>query len=376
MQVGPVCTFGRLRLDASIPGGRLSGCEQIDVDHVRVRIDPEADPINPSPWYAFEVSCEGCGPVRIDFTYGAAEHRYDPLAAALEPDAVWSPLAAVNEELNEAGFLVDASAGPVRVAARTPYAPERHAALLSDLADTLGGEVQIIGRSVQNRPISALSITGGTSRTALLMLGGQHPPETGGAEALEAFARRIAADEPLARRWRDLFGLVIIPDLNPDGTALGHWRLNAGLVDLNRDWGPFTQPETRAAADFVATLPLAMMIDFHGTRRDVLYSLPDCASGSWPDFAVRLDASLAARLGPDAPPRSGAHRGGSGVAKGWFHETYAIPTLTYEVGDETPLHEVRREAIAAAEAIMALMLDYVENPVLPQDCPPNGAPTQ
>jgi hypothetical protein len=31
---------------------------------------------------------------------------------------------------------------------------------------------------------------------------------------------------------------------NPDGVDKGHWRLNDGGVDLNRDWGPFTQPET------------------------------------------------------------------------------------------------------------------------------------
>ena len=42
--------------------------------------------------------------------------------------------------------------------------------------------------------------------------------------------------------------------LKPDGVADGHWRHNDGGKDLNRDWGPFTQPETQAVAGVLEKL--------------------------------------------------------------------------------------------------------------------------
>ncbi len=46
--------------------------------------------------------------------------------------------------------------------------------------------------------------------------------------------------------WFEEHNFLILPLLNPDGMALGHWRHNLGSVDLNRDWGIFGQPETTA----------------------------------------------------------------------------------------------------------------------------------
>jgi predicted deacylase len=78
------------------------------------------------------------------------------------------------------------------------------------------------------------------------------------------------------------FRFLIVPELNLDGIAQGHWRTNAGLKDLNRDWGPFEQPETRAVRNALFDLievgarPM-LLLDFHATRRTVLYTPPDDA---------------------------------------------------------------------------------------------------
>ena len=47
---------------------------------------------------------------------------------------------------------------------------------------------------------------------------------------------------------------------------------------------------------------------------------------------------------------------GSGTTKNWFHQTYAIPAYTYEVGDETDREAIRR----SAQALARTYLDQLE----------------
>lgn len=355
-QAGPVCTFGPLTLDARFPGGRLNACERMADGAVVVTIAPENEPINPSPWYAFDLTCNDCGPVTLELVYEGGEHRYPPMVA--RPGAPGWPAPLVSDA-DQTRFTLDTGGAPVRFSAQPFYTAARHRQWLEAVSARTGRPVTEIGRSVDGAAILAVSI--GQDRPGLVLLGGQHPPETRGAYAFAAFAERLLGGDALARNWRSTFGLTLIPGLNPDGLDRGHWRHNAGGVDLNRDWGVFSQPETRAVRNYLATTPAPlMMIDFHGTNRDVLYTLPDGAAGAWPDFAPELHAALVDRLGEAAPPRSGAHRVGSNVSKAWFHDTFLIPTLTYEVGDATPLEDLEATAAASAEVVMELMLRRIE----------------
>src|SRR3546814_2301684 len=86
-------------------------------------------------------------------------------------------------------------------------------------------------------------------REVLRGLGRQHPRETTGTQALMGFVDELAADSPLARDFRERTLVIVLPLLNPDGVVEGNWRGNINGQDLNRDWGPFTQSETRAVRD-------------------------------------------------------------------------------------------------------------------------------
>lgn len=357
-QAGPVCVFGPLTVDARFPGGRLTACERLEDGAIQVTSAPENEPINPSPWYAFDLTCEDCGPVTLELAYEGGEHRYPPMVAPVGSQGWPSP---VGVAAGETRFTLDPDEGPLRISAQPFYTVDQHHQWLGEIAARTGETVTEIGRSLDDSPILALGIGIVNDRPGLLMLGGQHPPETRGAYAFEAFAERLLGDDALARAWRGAYSLTLVPALNPDGLNRGHWRHNGAGVDLNRDWGVFAQPETRAVRDYLAEAgaPL-VMIDFHGTRRDVLYTLPDAAAGAWPDFAPRLHSALVDRLGEGAPARAGSHRSGSGVSKGWFHDTYLIPTLTYEVGDATLLEDLQATASASAEIVMALMLQHAQ----------------
>jgi predicted deacylase len=148
---------------------------------------------------------------------------------------------------------------------------------------------------------------------------------------------------------------LIVPLLNPDGVARGHWRANRGAVDLNRDWGAFTQPETRAVKAWLDALPPTVrpvaMIDFHSTSRNLFYVQGDDeASAAQQRFRSVWLAGREDALPGDPftiEPRNA--NPGSGTAKNWFHATYAIPAYTYEVADTAD----RDAARAAAQRLAA-----------------------
>ena len=111
----------------------------------------------------------------------------------------------------------------------------------------------------------------------------------------------------------DGVGLAFIPDLNPDGAA-ADTRTNANGVDLNRNWDagwqpdtfgpfglvpggggtrPFSEPETRALAQYLVDRPFVAAMFFHSQGGVVV---PGLASGDG-SGSVEL-ASTIARAAP------------------------------------------------------------------------------
>lgn len=110
--------------------------------------------------------------------------------------------------------------------------------------------VGYIGKSVNGRPIPLVAIhhpqTVFGQAARLFIIARQHGSEVAGTEAMMALTLHLAgssnpADVELLRRLT----FAIVPVVNPDG-AVDNRRDNAAGVDLNRDWGAVSQPETRA----------------------------------------------------------------------------------------------------------------------------------
>ena len=60
-------------------------------------------------------------------------------------------------------------------------------------------------------------------------------------------------DDNISKKISKNFNLIVYPLINPDGVDLGHWRHNSHSKDLNRDWGFFTQLETKIINDDIMT---------------------------------------------------------------------------------------------------------------------------
>jgi murein endopeptidase len=126
-----------------------------------------------------------------------------------------------------------------------------------------------IGRSTRGRPVIALRAGDTASPERALVVGCIHGNECAGT----AVTHILAGSAPPVDLW-------VVPNLNPDGFALGR-RQNARGVDLNRNfpaewraggrpWDaeypgprPLSEPETRAAARLIRRIEPAVTIWFH-----------------------------------------------------------------------------------------------------------------
>ena len=338
-------------------GASASACAIDGERAFTVLVTPEhAPPINPSPWFAFRYESAGDAPLSVTLRYLGGKHRYTPKWNGGDD---WRELVGdVADDGTAATLRVPGGAGVV--AAQEVIAPADHAADLRRWGAVVGTEPFILGRSHDERPIEALRLGRADAPRLVVLLGRQHPPEVTGALAMRAFVDALAAlfarDPALGAGTQ----FLIVPLLNPDGTARGHWRANRGSVDLNRDWGDFTQPETRSVKAWLDALPAgvrpAAMVDFHSTSRNLFYVQGDEASGAqqrfladWLEGKENAFPSYAFTIEPrNANP-------GSGTAKNWFFGAYAIPAYTYEVADTADRAATAQAAAALAAALIPAM---------------------
>lgn len=362
--VGPTCETGAVQLRADFPQARAGDCLRTGPASFAVTIAPEATPINPSPWYAFDIVSEGSAGVEVVLQYTGARHRYRPKRQT-ETGWVALPEAAVTlaEDGRLATISLGADPGRTRIAGQEWLPPAERQAWVEDFAGRTGLERRDIGTTVQGRPVTAL--IGGTSEPAaplIIILGGQHPPEVPGVLGLRAFLEALFLENDGSETLLDRHKVLIVPEMNLDGVQLGHWRLNVGLIDLNRDWGPFTQPETRAVRDEIERLVAgghrpALMLDFHATRRNVFYTAPDDAGLEPANFARDFLAAIDRRWNGQTPERSSSHNPGLPTSRTWFVETFSAPALTVEFGDETPRDEIDTLARVYADALAETLAD-------------------
>jgi murein tripeptide amidase MpaA len=160
-----------------------------------------------------------------------------------------------------------------------PYSEERHAGFLGAVQQMPHATLTEIGRTVQGRPMSlvSLGLTEETERPVkpkknVWIIARQHPGETMAEWFVEGLIKRLAgwgdwAGDPVARMIFDHAVFHIVPNMNPDGSALGNLRTNAAGANLNREWmepDPARSPEVLAVRNAIHALGCALFFDIHG----------------------------------------------------------------------------------------------------------------
>jgi hypothetical protein len=359
-----ICSGQGVSVDAAFPAAGRHDCVVAGDGSIVVSVDHEpalVEGINPSPWFAFRLVSDAPRSVTVTLDYTDYTHRYVPFTS---PNGVdWMRLAPENLTLNErktrASLKLDLPKGSLWVAGQ-PLSPSRDN--VEWTRRTLAGQgfrEQRYGTSLEGRPL--IGFVGGGGIEAIVALTRQHPPETTGQEAFRGFVERLVSrNDDTAHRFRAKYKIILAPMPNPDGVDGGHWRLNAGGIDLNRDWGTFSQPETRALSDWIKAQAdgrrVVSMMDFHSTDRTVIYAPPLDAPSPTIGFLTALEQKFAATL-KEPPAWTYSHNPAGGTSKGWALEELKAPGITVELWDEIPAGDARTLGAVTADALIAYFSD-------------------
>jgi hypothetical protein len=355
------CASESVLLDAQFETGNLGLCTvEADGSFILKLVPEDKPPINPSAWYAFRASGAAGEVVRITLIMDHGYARYWPKTSS--DGEKWTRIAedAVSgggRRSRKMSFSFTLESAQTWVAGQEIIDSETYDGWLEALDAVEGVEVSMLAPSQEGRPVFIAETA--DKPEFVLMIGRQHPPEVTGAIGMKVFLDTVFSNSELALRFRQRFKLGVIPLMNPDGLANGHWRHSAGDKDMNRDWGPFDLPETQAVMRWIegheaSGRELKLVMDFHSTWEDLFYTPPVVEDPL--DFSSAWLNASRARL-PDFPfkhvPSTNLKQPN---AKNYFYRSRGIPAITYECGDETDRQAIRDAAVVFAEELMREML--------------------
>lgn len=364
----PLCENDMAALYVGHVTANVGKCDVTGASSFRLTLIPEDFPINKSAWYGFRVDPKKPGDLRVRMDYENGYHRYPPKISYDGKN--WTQLPE-----SRAGQLKDESAnvtfklgdGAFYVSAQEILSETAHNKWSRSMAKKPFVTQSAIGKSRDGHRIYMLSAETqpDIKKPYVMLVGRQHPPEVTGALALMPFTETVLGDSDLAKSFREKFNVLVVPNMNPDGVIAGHWRHNKGGMDLNRDWGPFTQPETQAVKSALAPFEagderMAFFLDFHSTWKNLLYTQADDEVTSPPMFARDWLKAVDERLDDNvyAFTREARHNSGKPISKNYMFDTYGISAITYEVGDHTKRSAITLSATVFAEEMMTLLLKH------------------
>ena len=163
-------------------------------------------------------------------------------------------------------ITITPDADQVWLAYFAPYSLDRHHDLMARIAAQAGVAADVLGHSLDGRPIDRLVV--GDGPKTVWLYGRQHPGESMAQWWMEGALERLTdPHDPVARRLRQLATFHVVPNMNPDGSVRGHLRTNAAGVNLNREWhAPSAEksPEVLCVRGAMDRAGCHLAMDVHG----------------------------------------------------------------------------------------------------------------
>ena len=264
-----------------------------------------------------------------------------------------------------------------------------------------GISVEVIGDSVMNKPLYALSI--GSGKKEIFYSAGWHANEWYTSKFLTQYIEELALHQQQGLSWHGYdignilkeVTLYVVPLVNPDGvdlvlqgiydghpyskevleinkgmTRFEHWSSNIRGVDLNHQWpagweieakespqqpwsrhysgkAPLTEPEAKAVYQFTQQHTFAYVLAFHSQGQVIYWGYRGMEPPESKEMVERL--SLVSSYTP-------VHTADSdGGYKDWFIQETGRPGFTIEVGVGTnPLPMVAYGEIWSNNCLLAL----------------------
>lgn len=359
------CNTSSVQIDFDFPGAGNLTCEIINSKYIKFFINPETDDsINPSPWFAIRKS-KHSEDIKLEFDYKNYQHRYDPKIS--NDKKIWKKINQTNILRDENGKIIIINFSPSN---EKEYISSQELITedwYNDWFNYLGGlekvKSELIGLSVLKKPITMFFVEENTNNPYILILGRQHPPEVTGAIAIKSFVNELISKNDLSESFLDNYNIIFVPLMNPDGVENGYWRYNENKKDLNRDWGIFSQPETKSVnnklINFKDDKKIEVFIDFHSTYKNIFYIsdiseshklqnfLKNWLNNSKPDLLkIDYDYKIVNSMSPN-----------NGVSKNYIFNTYNIPSVTYEVSDVEDRDKIKKSSSILSKKLMQSLLE-------------------
>ncbi len=344
-------------------GARLNDFKHIKGELFQATISPENIPINKSPYYAFQLWSNSSKTIELELNYTHSKHRYEPKISKNGLD--WKVLDKskfrFSKDSTNAFLTLDISADTLWVAGQEIQNSTHVRNWCKAKAISKDAKLSSIGKSKLGKDLWLIDIHNGEmeKKDIIVILSRQHPPEVTGYFAMQAFIDAILQESILPTDFRKKYRVLVFPLMNPDGVDLGHWRHNAGGIDLNRDWAYYNQPENRQIADYIVRTAaenksnVILGLDFHSTYHDVYYTNKGIPA-HLPHFKDYWLEGIHGAIGENINERPSNLR--APVSKGWFHTQFSAVGVTYEIGDGTPRDYIKIKGKTAAVEMMELLI--------------------
>ena len=335
------------KISSNFDAGAISVIDSTDSQNIRLALRGD-NAASFSQWFYFRLQGAAYQPCRIRIK-NAGQSSYpegweDYQATASYDRSNWFRVPTHYED----GVLTiehTPLAGSVYYAYFEPYSHEQHLNLLGDAQGSGLCQIDDLGSTAQGRDINLLTIGHqAASDLKIWIIARQHPGESMAEWFAEGLLSRLLDhQDPTARALLDCATFYIVPNMNPDGAALGNQRTNATGADLNREWqtpNPERSPEVYAVRQKMHETGVDLFLDIHGEEALPYVFAAGCEGN--PSYDARLAALEAAfktalrQASPDFQdehgyPKTAPGQANLAIAKSYVGETFSCLSYTLEM---------------------------------------------
>ena len=335
------------KISSNFDAGAISIIDSTDSQNIRLALRGD-NAASFSQWFYFRLQGAAYQPCRIRIE-NAGQSSYpegweDYQATASYDRSNWFRVPTRYED----GVLTiehTPLAGSVYYAYFEPYSHEQHLNLLGDAQGSGLCQIDDLGSTAQGRDINLLTIGHqAASDLKIWIIARQHPGESMAEWFAEGLLSRLLDhQDPTARALLDCATFYIVPNMNPDGAALGNQRTNAAGADLNREWqnpSPERSPEVYAVRQKMHETGVDLFLDIHGEEALPYVFAAGCEGN--PSYDARLavlEAAFKTALRQASPdfqdehgyPKTAPGQANLAIAKSYVGETFGCLSYTLEM---------------------------------------------
>ena len=335
------------KISSNFDAGAISIIDSTDSQNIRLALRGD-NAASFSQWFYFRLQGAAYQPCRIRIE-NAGQSSYpegweDYQATASYDRSNWFRVPTHYED----GVLTiehTPLAGSVYYAYFEPYSHEQHLNLLGDAQGSGLCQIDDLGSTAQGRDINLLTIGHqAASDLKIWIIARQHPGESMAEWFAEGLLSRLLDhQDPTARALLDCATFYIVPNMNPDGAALGNQRTNAAGADLNREWqnpSPGRSPEVYAVRQKMHETGVDLFLDIHGEEALPYVFAAGCEGN--PSYDARLavlETAFKTALRQASPdfqdehgyPKTAPGQANLAIAKSYVGETFGCLSYTLEM---------------------------------------------